>query len=493
LAKLLLETALRDENAKWQYSAESAPSVMMSRSAFETRLKIGFLTVAIILAATVALAYRNSRQFRALSEDSARVQEMLRSEEAILATMVDAETGMRGYAITGDPIYLEPYNEARERIGRHLTALKALRERDGGGAIPADEIKTLEKLIADQFDFREKVIQKIRAEGLEKANIRLDEGKGGLDQIRRIIASWSLAEEGALANKRAAFETSDRRWLRTLAALAGAILLLLVGGLALVRHHLIERRKSEQQLAKMGEEARLRSIQLEGVNQELEAFSYSVSHDLRAPLRHVAGFADMLQRHIGPQLDAKGQRYVQTIIDAAKRMGMLIDDLLVFSRMGRVEMKREAVDLNTMVDGVIEELRQEIGARPVIWRKEKLPAVQADKSMLRQVVVNLLSNAVKYTGPRDPAEIEIGARDEKGEILVWVKDNGVGFDSAYAHKLFGVFQRLHQASEFEGTGIGLANVRRIVTRHGGRVWAEGSIDKGATFHFSLPKSPEPNP
>jgi signal transduction histidine kinase len=463
---------------------------MMSRSAFETRLKIGLLTVAIILVAAVSLAYRNSRQFRILSDDTARVQAMLRVQESVLATMVDAETGMRGYAITGDPAYLEPYNQARESITNYLNALRLLRDMDGPTGIHPDEMKQLQMLVDAQFKFRESVIQRIRAEGLEKARIRLDEGKKGLDEIRAMIARWKNAEERSLNEKRTAFEKSDRRWLHTLAALAIAVFLLLIGGMALVRHHLIERRKSEEQLAQFADERRRRAAELEGANQELEAFSYSVSHDLRAPLRHVAGFADMLQRHAAAQLDPKSQRYVETIIDSAKRMGMLIDDLLVFSRMGRVEMRQELFDFNKMVDDVIDELRPEIGARRVLWRKQKLPSLKADKAMLRQVVVNLLSNAVKYTGPRDPAEIEIAAREEKREIIISVKDNGVGFDPEYAHKLFGVFQRLHQASEFEGTGIGLANVRRIISRHGGRVWAEGSIDKGATFYFSLPKSPE---
>lgn len=464
---------------------------MMSRNGFETRLKAGFLAVAIILIAAVALAYRNSRQFRVVSEENARVQEMLRTQESILATMVDAETGMRGYVISNDPVYLEPYSSARETIGGQLERLRSLHDNGAGNVMSAEELKDLARLVEEQLAFRAKVIERIRANPSEKGTVRLDEGKAGMDKIRGMVAGWKLAETKSLSERRAAYEMSDRRWVITLAALAGAVLLLLVGGMALVRHHFLERRKSEEQLAKFGDDAKRRSAELEAANQELEAFSYSVSHDLRAPLRHVAGFADMLQKHASTQLDAKAQRYVQTIIDSAKRMGMLIDDLLVFSRMGRVEMRREIVDLNLVVDGVIQELREEIGARNVLWRKEKLPAVSADKAMLRQVVVNLLSNAIKYTGPRDPAEIEIGSREDKGELVIWVKDNGVGFDPAYAHKLFGVFQRLHQSSEFEGTGIGLANVRRIIVRHGGRVWAEGSIDKGATFHFSLPQPPKP--
>ena len=238
----------------------------------------------------------------------------------------------------------------------------------------------------------------------------------------------------------------------------------------------------------LAEETRLRAAELEGLNKELEAFSYSVSHDLRAPLRHIAGFSDMLQRHADGSLDEKGKRYLNTIVESAKRMGLLIDDLLTFSRMGRSEMHREKVDLNKMVEETIAELAPDVGNRRVNWKKHKLPQVVGDRAMLKQVVVNLFSNALKYSGTREVAEIEINFREEHDEFVFCVKDNGVGFDMAYAHKLFGVFQRLHEASQFEGTGIGLANVRRIVARHGGRTWAEAELDKGATFYFSLPKA-----
>jgi light-regulated signal transduction histidine kinase (bacteriophytochrome) len=169
-------------------------------------------------------------------------------------------------------------------------------------------------------------------------------------------------------------------------------------------------------------------------------------------------------------------------------MGTLIDDLLVFSRMGRSEMRRECVDLNALFDQVIEECAPDIGARKVNWSRQPLPPVSGDRAMLKQVAFNLISNALKYSASREVTEIEIGSREEGDEYVFYVRDNGVGFDMAYAHKLFGVFQRLHEATQFEGTGIGLANVRRIVSRHGGRTWAEAELDKGATFYFSLPKA-----
>ncbi|MDC4206610.1 MAG: PAS domain S-box protein [Candidatus Manganitrophus sp.] len=240
------------------------------------------------------------------------------------------------------------------------------------------------------------------------------------------------------------------------------------------------------------EEKNRLNAQFQAANKELEAFSYSVSHDLRAPLRHIDGYIDLLKEHLGTQLDAKGQRYLNTIISSARRMGALIDDLLVFSRMAKSEMQVGRVDLDRLSREVIKELQSELQTREITWEIDILPNVLGDAAMLRQVWVNLISNAVKYTRTRTPAKIEIGCKEEGKELIFFIRDNGVGFDPQYADKLFGVFQRLHRAEEFEGTGIGLANVRRIVSRHGGRTWADGSLDTGAVFYFSLPLKRNPD-
>jgi light-regulated signal transduction histidine kinase (bacteriophytochrome) len=231
---------------------------------------------------------------------------------------------------------------------------------------------------------------------------------------------------------------------------------------------------------------RERTEELEATNQELESFSYSVSHDLRAPLRHIGGFANLLNQHAAATLDEKGRRYVTTILDSSARMGQLIDDLLAFSRMGRTAIAKQAVDLNVLVDGVRREVSMDAPGRMISWQIQPLPVVDADPALLRAAVVNLLSNAVKYTAAREVARIDVAAEQAEGEVVISVRDNGAGFDMAYVHKLFGVFQRLHAANEFAGTGIGLANVRRIIQRHGGRAWAVGEVGVGATFYFSLP-------
>ena len=234
-------------------------------------------------------------------------------------------------------------------------------------------------------------------------------------------------------------------------------------------------------------EQKHRLAELAALNQELEAFSYSVSHDLRSPLRHITGFAALLEERARPVLDGQAQRHLTTIKDAASRMGRLIDDLLAFSKMGRANLSRRDVDLNAMIADVRRELDASLDRREVRWTVHPLPNVIGDTAMLRLVVMNLLSNAVKYTRTREHPEIEVGTvAGEPGEAVIFVRDNGVGFDMQYAHKLFGVFQRLHRTEEFEGTGIGLANVRRIVHRHGGRVWADAAVNNGATFYVALP-------
>ncbi len=254
-----------------------------------------------------------------------------------------------------------------------------------------------------------------------------------------------------------------------------------------LEQEVIERNRVAAEITKLNMALEQKNADLLAANADLETFSYSVSHDLRSPLRHILGYIDMLHDTAQTKLHENERGCIDKIVKSAQRMGNLIDNLLAFSRIGRASMVKVEVSMDTLVTETLADIQPDLVNRNIEWTRSPLPPALGDVNLLRQIWVNLLNNAVKYTRPRDPAKIEIGCEVQSTELVYYVKDNGVGFEMQFADKLFGVFNRLHPEREFEGTGVGLANVRRIAQRHGGRTWADARVDEGATFYFSLPR------
>jgi two-component system, sensor histidine kinase and response regulator len=260
-------------------------------------------------------------------------------------------------------------------------------------------------------------------------------------------------------------------------------------GRATLQQEVAERKRIAAEIGELNEQLEQRNKDLTAANADLETFAQTISHDLRMPLRHIHAFAALLEDAAARKLNAEEAGHLKNIQSASVHMGKLIDALLAFSRIGRASMRMQAIDMDALVNETLRQLQPELITRHIDWNKRSLPAVTGDPDLLRQVWVNLLANAIKYTRPRDPALIEIGSVADHNEIVFHVRDNGVGFNMEYADRLFQVFHRLHADTEFEGTGVGLANVKRIIQRHGGRTWAEARVGEGATIYFSLPAEP----
>jgi signal transduction histidine kinase len=468
----------------------------------------GLLMVAIPLFFEIAFALlvmSMDRAARLDHEAEIRGGEIYSSAYHLLQLLVDTETAIRGYILTGKPEFTEPYDHAIVEVPKELRKFRAVNTHTAG------EVDAIERLVAPlirhQTLQRNRVASGHRAEAV--ASVVSGEGKRKMDAFR-VEMDRFLAHHRATEEARAHKNATTRRGLRNV--ILGGLLVNLCAAAAMAFYFTasitrrlgvlvantfhLERReplrrplRGSDEIAQLDARFHAMGVALEKSRAELESFSYSVSHDLRAPLRAVNGYAQMVQEDYAERLDGEGKRYLTTIRAEAQRMGQLIDDLLAFSRLGRQPLQLGPIDVAAIAR---EALRDVPGAAEtrVAVQFDPAPPALADRAMLRQVFVNLISNAIKFSSRNAEIRVDVGGSRGEAENIYWVRDRGVGFDMRFAEKLFGVFQRLHAVHEFEGTGVGLAIVHRIIDRHGGRVWVEAEEGHGACFFFSLPRPRE---
>lgn len=411
--------------------------------------------------------------------------------QAIRIDITQTETGQRGYMLTGQESYLQLYLAGLNQIKQDTIDLADL---TSDSPTEQEAIGRLYPLIAARLTELGDGIEVRKRSGLlagVEAVTRANNGEKWMAQIAALIGEMRHTE-GQLLSSRLETAAASTRKIKVVIVCGNALAILILMVKGFVIHWEIGKRTlAEQNLKQANDRLERRTGELSEANIELESFTSSVAHDLRAPLRHIAGYSNVMMQDYGPRLDVAGLSCLGKISAGAQRMGRLVDDLLSLSKVGQQDLSVEDTPLNLMVGQAVEDLVLECPGRELEWRIGDLSNAECDPGLVKQVFVNLLSNAVKYTRKREHAVIQLGQMSQNGERVIFIRDNGVGFEMQYAGKLFGVFQRLHKASEFEGTGVGLAIVQRIIRKHGGRIWAEAELDQGATFFFTL-GSPERN-
>lgn len=457
-------------------------------------LKIFILTL-VMLAGIIFIINaisKNNKNILTATQLVLHTEQVISQAENLLSLSKDIETASRGYVITSDSSFLEPLFSAEKTL---FSSIHRLKELTSDNASQQNRVHLLENYIKKRLQLAIHSIDVKNNSGLSSA-IEFTSGKSGkryTDKIRQVVLKIQGEEKLLLKIRQESYNSSIRSLdslKHMMLVLISVLLLMFLIAVGLALFEKKEKAKRAEELKITNKELHFQEDQKiiqEEANKELEAFSYSVSHDLRAPLRHISGYVDLLLKNNKSQLDESGQRYLSTISESSKEMGNLIDALLSFSRLSRSEILKTEINTRNMIDRILKSFQNEIEKRAIKIVIHYLPDCLGNENLMNQVWLNLISNAVKYTRHQKNAIIEIGAENSSTETIYFIKDNGAGFDMKYANKLFGVFQRLHKTSEFEGIGIGLANINRIVVRHKGTCRAEGKVGFGATFYFSLPK------
>lgn len=452
---------------------------------------LGFSAALCLLITIAFISYQSTTNFAASARLVNHTHKVISELDAIYASLKDGETVERGYLITGDESFLQAYHNAVLEIPKHFGLLISL---TNDNPPQQKNIILLQAIVAKRLLDLQSAIAAYRKVGRgddSQVVNYIKQSRQTNDQIRNLVSTIASIEDGLLKT-RAQTEESNLAYTKLWVMLGSIVTIAFLTILFYLMYRQVELRKIAQvETEKVNLQLSDYATQLEGSNKELESFSYSVSHDLRSPLRAIDGFSRILQEDYANKLDQEGLRLLGIIRDNTKNMGQLINDLLEFSRYSRQPVKLEQIDMRSMVEDVWTSIRSShentstplnIGALPTAW---------GDRALLKQIWLNLLSNALKYSGKSDQPLIQVTGKTIDDELVYEVKDNGAGFDMRYYSKLFGVFQRLHSSADFPGTGVGLAIAHRIVTRHGGRIWASSELNAGSIFSFSLPKQGEP--
>ncbi|WP_243373730.1 sensor histidine kinase [Geotalea sp. SG265] len=448
------------------------------------KMALFFSAIVMILIIISLTSYRNAFRLFDANRDIVRSYEVQKELEAILSVMKDAETGQRGFIITGDEKYLAPYLAAEASIAESLAKLEQL---ISANRPQLEYFNQLKPIIAAKFAELDKTIKLRKTTGFATAQqmVLVGSGKESMDHIRRVTERMEKAEAELLEKRISCWKRQNSITMITIIAGTLLYLLLLASGFYAINRFVNDRKEIEAEIRHLNDDLERRASMLERANRSLESFCYSVSHDLRAPLRHINAYSQLLLEQYGPVLDDEGRTYLNRLCSSSVSMGTLIENLLDLSMVSRTEMRREQVDLTSVARAIAHNLQVQAPERVVRFFIEDDLTAWGDSRLLRKALLNLLDNAWKYTANNREAIIRFGCMELDRGRTFFIGDNGIGFDSAFAGKLFEAFQRLHKSDSFEGTGIGLAAVKQIVERHGGDVWGEGMVNGGATFYFTL--------